>query len=221
METSLLVLANSYKNHHRCIAGIDLASGKWIRPLSRKTPAGEVGQVESSLSGGVQPRLLDVVQIDTSPISSEQVELHSPEDCWLNSVPWKLGGRLGDLTALREFVSRGDRLLHSRVNFVRPEYLMQELPFSHRHSIELREAESFEVFLEASDFGNKCKVRAHFIGLDEVVTLSVTDVELKGQINDGLAGDLGPGFACVSLALPLEAQEGKRFKLLASWIPLN
>ena len=220
METRLLVLANSYKKHNRCIAGIDLGTGKWIRPLSRKTEGGAVSQGESSLAGDLQPRHLDIVQIDTSPISSEQVELHSPEDCWLNSVPWKLCGRLDDLADLREYVSYEDHLLHSRVNFVRPGYLMQ-LPFADRRSIELREAESFEVFLEASDFGNKCKVRAHFIGLDEVVTLSVTDVELKGQINDDLAGDLGPGFACVSLALPLEAQEGKRFKLLASWIPLN
>ena len=82
METSLLVLANSYKNHHRCIAGIDLGSGKWIRPLSRKTPGGEVSQVESSISGGVQPRLLDVVEIDTSPISAEK----------LNSVHRKIVG---------------------------------------------------------------------------------------------------------------------------------
>ena len=218
METSLLVLANSYKNHHRCIAGIDLGSGKWIRPLSRKTPGGEVSQVESSLSGGVQPRLLDVVEIDTSPISAEQVEFRSPEDCWLNSVPWKLCGRLDDLADLREYVSYEDHLLHSRVNFVRPGYLMQ-LPFADRRSIELREAKVFNVFLESSHFGDKSKAKVQFAGLDEFVTLSVTDVELKACINNGLSGDLGPGFACVSLALPLEAQEGKRFKLLASWIP--
>lgn len=218
METDLLVLANSYKNHHRCIAGIDLGTGKWIRPLSRKTEGGEVSQGESSLAGDLQPRHLDVVQIDTSPISSEQVELHSPEDCWLNSVPWKLCGRLDDLADLREYVSYEDHLLHSRVNFVRPGYLMQ-LPFADRRSIELREAESFEVFLESSHFRNKSRTRVQFAGLDEVVTLPVTDVELKACINNGLSGDLGPGFACVSLGLSLEAQEGKRFKLLASWIP--
>ena len=38
METSLLVLANSYKNHHRCIAGIDLgvASGLGRCPGRRR-----------------------------------------------------------------------------------------------------------------------------------------------------------------------------------------
>ncbi len=220
MKISLLVLANSYKNHHRCIAGIDLVSGKWIRPLSRKTPGGEVGQDESSMAGDVQPQLLDIVVIDTSPINVEEVDRHSPEDCYLNSTPWRLDRRLDDLLSLRQFVSNEDYLLHSRVDFVRPGYLMQ-LPFGERRSLELREAKRFEVFVESSNYGSKYKARAKFNFLDEAVTLSITDVPLRDKMNHGLTGDLGSGFVCVSLALPLEAQEGKRYKLAASWIPLN
>lgn len=220
MKVILLVLANSYKNQHRCIAGIDLSTGRWTRPLSRKTPGGEVSQAESSLAGGLQPRLLDKVVIDTSPISTEQAELYSPEDCWLNSVPWSLDGHLDDSLSLREIASNEDRLLHSKVDFVMPGYLTQ-IPFSDRRSIELREAKSFKVYMEPSNYGSKYRASAHFVGFDAAVTLSITDVELRGKMNDGLAGELGPGFACVSLALPLEAQKGKRFKLIASWIPLE
>ena len=118
------------------------------------------------------------MEIDTSPISAEQVEFVLRK-MLVNSVPWKLCGRLDDLADLREYVSYEDHLLHSRVNFVRPGYLMQ-LPFADRRSIELREAKVFDVF-RVKSFGDKSKAKVQFAGLDELVTLSVTDVELKAR----------------------------------------
>ena len=51
----LLVLANSKKFNGRCIAGIDLDSGKWIRPVSN-TEHGEFTGIECSVTVGSSRR---------------------------------------------------------------------------------------------------------------------------------------------------------------------
>ncbi|EDZ93159.1 hypothetical protein AmaxDRAFT_4043, partial [Limnospira maxima CS-328] len=35
MMSKLICLANSRKNNDRCIAGIEISTGKWVRPVTR------------------------------------------------------------------------------------------------------------------------------------------------------------------------------------------
>lgn len=226
MKIRLLVLANSYKLRHRCIAGIELESGKWLRPLSPTTDKGQIPLTESSMPGGGQPRPLDVVEIEVSPIKAEYADFYSPEDCCLERSTWSFVYRWENTSLLRQFVSQGDYLLHSRVKFVRQGYLMQ-LPFEERRTLELREVTQFQVLHERDESGlTRYLSKIHYLGIDQAVNLKITDVQLRDQMNQGLTGSLGTGFVCLSLALPLEDQEGnsdasKRYKLVASWIPLN
>ena len=61
-----LCLANSRKPPARCVAGLDLQSGKWVRPVSKENSGGlAVHETNINLNGGfrgIQP--LDVVEFD-------------------------------------------------------------------------------------------------------------------------------------------------------------
>ena len=84
----LLVLANSKKFNGRCVAGIDLDSGKWLRPVSN-TEHGEFTATECSVNVGstwrqVQP--LDVIEIT---VEASKPGIGHPEDVHTNHGNWK------------------------------------------------------------------------------------------------------------------------------------
>ena len=57
----IVVLANSWKHHDWCLAGIDLDTGKWVRPVTGLDD-GRIPQTAMKL-GGYFPELLDVLEI--------------------------------------------------------------------------------------------------------------------------------------------------------------
>lgn len=82
----IICLANSYKHHERCLAGISLETKQWIRPIS-------------ALNGGAIPindqniqaetiELLDVVEV---PISQNSRSGHEVENFhYYDDQPWKV-----------------------------------------------------------------------------------------------------------------------------------
>ncbi len=66
--TRIICLANSLKRSERCIAGIEPATGRWIRPVTAHLD-GRVPR-PTRLVAGAEPRLLDLLEIplaDTGP----------------------------------------------------------------------------------------------------------------------------------------------------------
>ena len=59
--TRIVVLANSWKHHDWCLAGIDLDTGKWVRPVT-SLDDGRVPKTSMKLDGYF-PALLDVLEI--------------------------------------------------------------------------------------------------------------------------------------------------------------
>ncbi len=69
MKTSIICLANSYKEGGRCVAGIECHQGiavwnendkpKWIRPISLMSPHGEIEALQT-----YKLKLLDIVEFD-------------------------------------------------------------------------------------------------------------------------------------------------------------
>ena len=82
--TRILLLANSAKKHERCLAGIDLDTGSWIRPVSSK----ESGAVPTSktIIEGTHLKPLDVIELRRS--------YHVP-------VPWQRENWLFEMDSLR------------------------------------------------------------------------------------------------------------------------
>src|SRR5579864_5584579 len=82
----ILCLANSYKRRGRCIAGLRLDGGGWIRPVAR-TPNGELYPEHFVLPDGSSPRVLDVVRV---PLEGPEPSAHQPENWLVGDRPWQL-----------------------------------------------------------------------------------------------------------------------------------
>jgi hypothetical protein len=90
LRKKIVCLANSYKHGGRCIAGIDIDDGQWIR-LHGNSTDGALCACEYTLDDGSEPRLLDVIQIELSyAIRSTS----HPEDWQIAPTRWHLVERM-------------------------------------------------------------------------------------------------------------------------------
>jgi len=145
--TRIICLANSYKHTDRCIAGIDLETGKWVRPVS-DLDDGRVPQ-KIRLIDGKEPELLDILCIplsDTGPdfgIESEN-RLILPGK-WLREEK-------ASVTDVCRYCKNEKHILHSTDKFVSPKYLASLHP-EKRITLQLVETEEFSVKPKPRDIG--------------------------------------------------------------------
>lgn len=105
----MICLANSRKMGGKCVAGIQLGTTKWIRPVS-DAPHGELYGSHCTLDVGRQIRLLDLVRI---PLAAPVPIPEQPENWHLAPGRWQHLGRAdsSDIQALRPILSLGRTLL--------------------------------------------------------------------------------------------------------------
>lgn len=90
MSTTIVCLANSYKHGGRCVAGVCLQTGKWIR-LRSSEGDGSLPLHRCTLEDGQgELRLLDVFEVDLHYAMPSNCH---PEDWVAVNVPWRLGER--------------------------------------------------------------------------------------------------------------------------------
>jgi hypothetical protein len=58
----IVCFASSRKVSGRCIAGKDIESGQWLRPVSAR-PSGEISEKERRYEDGTQAHVLDLIDI--------------------------------------------------------------------------------------------------------------------------------------------------------------
>lgn len=105
--TRIVCLANSFKRGGRCVAGIDLETNKWIRPIGRGYE-GAIGR--ERLIDGTEPKLLDILDI---PIGGNADDLGcQPENRVLRPGPWRKVGEIEE-NDVRQYIEETDRLLHN------------------------------------------------------------------------------------------------------------
>lgn len=83
-------LANSYKHDHRCVAGIDLSTKRWVRLIGNEI-AGCMTLAEASYADGNPIELLDVFEVELC------------EPCGTECQPENVRIAEGHLTFLRKF----------------------------------------------------------------------------------------------------------------------
>lgn len=133
----ILCLANSYKHEHRCVAGIDLHTRKWVRLIGRQVP-GCLTIKETSYIGGGVPAVLDVFE---AALGEKCGSNSHPEDAMIGDRPWRLLHRfnvLRDLKDLSEQISKRPSVLQGYTDCVSAERVA-EAP--RERSLELIEPE--------------------------------------------------------------------------------
>jgi hypothetical protein len=86
LRKTIVCLANSYKHGGRCIAGIDIHDGQWIR-LHGNSADGSLCACEYVLDDGSEPRLLDVIEVEVHYAIRSQSH---PEDWQIAPSRWRL-----------------------------------------------------------------------------------------------------------------------------------
>ncbi len=106
MRKTIVCLANSYKHGGRCIAGIDIDSGKWIR-LHGNSPDGALCACEYALDDGTEPRLLDLIEVVLHyAIPSDS----HPEDWQIVPTPWHLVERPATAALMQKITCTTDKV---------------------------------------------------------------------------------------------------------------
>ncbi|MFC7612603.1 hypothetical protein ACFQV2_01980 [Actinokineospora soli] len=91
MTKRFVCLANSRKHSGRCVAGIELGTGRWVRPISDRAGR-ELSILERRCPDGTEPALLDVIDV---PVVGHQPDGVHREN-WLieTGAPWRRPGRM-------------------------------------------------------------------------------------------------------------------------------
>ncbi len=84
-EVDILCLANSWKTGGRCVAGLRLDDGSWLRPVS-DNESGELSHKQCMMDNGHAVKPLDVVRVYLEKPSPRP---HQPEDWIIADRQWR------------------------------------------------------------------------------------------------------------------------------------
>ena len=223
----IICLAKSRKIGGYCIAGKELKSGKWIRPVSIRSTE-EISSRECMYDTGKEVEVLDIVDI---PIKGHKPENFQPENFLINcSYQWKYVRKFEtsklsticdtpqDLWLIKScyncssYYGKNDRIPQEYC-----EQISQSLYFITPESLKIL------VRIEGEEFNNpRKKIRAVFIYNNCQYIISVTDITIEKYF---LSKDIGiysiensknRVYICLSIA-PFE--DGFCYKFVASVIP--
>lgn len=213
----IVILANSKKHLGSCIAGVELATGNWIRPVSDR-PDEEVSADEQRLVDGMFPRPLDVVDV---PLLTPHPVGHQPENWRLDPQgKWtKIGtaawSDLSEWATDAPLWSNREHTFDGTNDVVSPKYIVTaegSLRIFPLDRLEIR------VFVPGARFGRtRRRILGSFTHAAESYALWVTDSEIRQTYlaqPDGVH-HIGRCYLTVSLG---ELFGGRHSKLIAAVI---
>lgn len=217
----IVILANSFKHGGRCVAGISMRSGDWVRPVSTH-PHGELYPYHYRIDGR-DVELLDVVGFEHGGGARDPCQ---PENVEVGGGRWWRTGRLasGDAARmLRPKLADGPRLLGNRGAAMTEEDARRGVDAS----LALARPEEIEFCLDPPREGTaKRRPRAKFTLGGQAYDLSLTDTAVRPRlIRAGLGthdgADLGlESSAGLLLTVSLaEPRDGWCTKLVAAVVP--
>lgn len=219
--TRVLVLANSEKLSGRCVAGIDLSSGRWLRPVSARA-TGELAPTEyvaRTGSSSVEVVPGDVVEMS---LGKNRGSIYHPEDVQVNGS-WTLVERWTAkkvASDLDDYIERNALLLGSTGDRL----AVSEIGGRTDHSsLQLIRADLLTVHWTTSMSGN-AQLRGTVRAGDVWENLSITDPRLKQSLGGGQQPTkVANCLLTISLAVPFRptgASEDYCFKIIAAVLPL-
>jgi hypothetical protein len=107
----IICLANSRKHGGRCVAGLRVDGGGWLRPVG---PDGILWPADYTLTDGTEAGVLDIIRIG---IESPRPAPHQPENCLIDRTRWQLRARpmaVSLVPILKKACAQGPELLEGR-----------------------------------------------------------------------------------------------------------
>ena len=178
---TFVCLANSRKMSGRCVAGKQLETGHWLRPVSTRAE-GELSEEERRYCDGSDPKLLHIITVECK---EPQPKDYQSENIIIDDLfywervgvaSWADLGRLVDPAPGILWVN-GDSTYHGlndKVEYQRAIQFDYSLRLIHVPRLRLR------VFASGAQFGNpKRSVQAQFVCDRQQYYLKVTDPEIE------------------------------------------
>jgi hypothetical protein len=218
----IICLANSFKLEERCIAGIDLETEKWVRPVCDRIYPND-GRVPkfSRLIEGREAALLDILEIPLADTGNdfgfecENRSVLSGEWKYLNTVK---------STDLIKYCVNFTEILHNSWKYVNPSYL-QNLPFQKRRTLQLVYAVDFSVNKNSTSRGNnEWRGTIETVNGQKLSEAKLTDPIFIEKLESGYS-PCSPCLVTVSLSMPYQPHdnwegEAPCWKLIAGVIEL-
>jgi hypothetical protein len=219
----IVCLANSWKNQERCIAGIDLDTGNWIRPVCGQRPYDNDGRVPRNirLVEGKEPELLDILEIPLAD-TGENFGFES-ENLTILAGQWKLVGK-AEPKDLYQYCFNYPHILHNLHKYVK-ESDLKSLPFENRRTLQLTYVEKFDVKPQKNENGlTKWKGTLENTSGQRLVEVAITDPAFIAKLEAGYQTQ-GNYLVTVSLGMPGQyigwEEENYCWKLIAGVIEID
>ncbi len=174
----LIVLASSAKNSERCVAGIDVRTGGWIRPVGA---AGQ-GEVPFSLRkiDGQEPEIFDIIRMeleDTGETHGFQMENRA-----IVKRPWERVGRASPTDVLPHCCN-ADFVFYDDDVSVRHAELRDDI--NRNSSLQLWEVRDFTSVEDHNYQGDKRWKGRFSIPNGNCYSLVIKDLDFENRLNQG------------------------------------
>lgn len=212
----IICMANSRRPHGRCVAGIDLETGQWVRPVLKGQSA---IPDDCTLFGQRRLAPLDVIECELA--APHMTTEFQRENCLITSKHWRIVDTVTSKDVLK-YCSNGSTVLHSRHKVVDPDVLKAMKP-EQWSSLELRRLPRV-TFTPDPRKPRHWQANFHLgsaFGSD--YTLSLTDPVAEDRLNAGDKLD-GEWLMTISLTEPIAFPQFNKpdlcYKLAAAVIPI-
>ena len=198
--TQIICLANSWKRQERCIAGIDLKTRTWIRPVYDRTNGGCIPENVRSLEDK-EPQILDVIDIPLTKNISPSC--HALENREIMTGRRQKIDRINPEQIIK-YSNTYKSILHNSDRYVTATFL-KSLPFFKRRTIQLAYTQKLKINRVQECGRTKWKgTFTNNFGY-KLVNASITDPEFVKRLNLGYQLEK-PCLITVSLSLPFRPQ---------------
>ena len=208
MKKNIVILAKSAKRGNYCVAGIELGSNRWIRPVSNDEDI--QGAVHIETAAEIQP--LDVVQIEFAGAAATDIQ---PENFFYTGAAWKKFAHWS-LADFEKFCGLDgvDVIFYDTSRRIEPEAVEN---FRRRQSLLILPIENISV--NVSQFGGEMKFHASFdYGGTRYENFGVSDIALREKFSAQGFGEFPvaeSAIATFSLTAPFK--DGRCYKMLAQF----
>ena len=170
----IICLANSKKHGERCIAGIEVSRGKWVRPVSNLDD-GRIPR-DMCLIDGEEPKLLDILEI---PLANTGPG-YECENRLLLPGRWQ---RLGQASPTDIVKYYEDKIIYSQWSSAVPFSFLYSLPLPQRRTLQLLRTIRFS----ASKYSVSGKWEASLLTISgQRIKATITDLALIDKLNQNI-----------------------------------